>query len=243
MAEDLIYGINPIKEAINAKRDLDKLYVVKSSQAVTNLANKAKAMGTPVIAVDERRMDQIIGEKVVHQGICALVSQVNYCDVTDMLALAKEKGEDPLIVILDGVQDPHNLGAIARSAEIMGAHGIIVPKRGSAPLSGTAMKASAGALNHIGVARVPNLASVLDVLKNNGLWIAAADMGCPDCDKTNLTGPLALCMGSEGDGVSRLLLERCDIKTGIPMQGRTESLNVSAAAAILLYEIARQRRG
>jgi 23S rRNA (guanosine2251-2'-O)-methyltransferase len=242
MVQDYIYGINPVKEALAAGRDFEKLYVTKSSQAVSRLAARVRETGAPVIQVDEHRLDQIIGEKVVHQGICALLSEVPFVEVEDILSAAQEKGEAPLMVVLDGVQDPHNLGAIARSAEALGAHGLILPKRRSAPLSGTAMKASAGALNHLPVARVVNLASALDALKKEGLWIAGADMGCPDAGQTNLTGPLALCLGGEGEGLSPLILEKCDIKVGIPMGGATSSLNVSAAAAILLYEIGQQRR-
>ena len=243
MAQEYIYGINPVKEALAAGREFEKLYVTKSSQAVSRLAARVRQSGAPVIQVDERRLDQIIGEKVVHQGICALLSEIPFVEVEEILAMAREREEAPLLVVLDGVQDPHNLGAIARSAEALGAHGLILPKRRSAPVSATAMKASAGALNHLPVARVGNLASCLDALKREGLWIAGADMGCPDAGKTNLAGPLALCLGGEGEGLSTLLLDKCDIKVGIPMEVATSSLNVSAAAAILLYEIGQQRRG
>ncbi len=199
MAQEYIYGINPVKEALAAGREFEKLYVTKSSQAVSRLAARVRQSGAPVIQVDERRLDQIIGEKVVHQGICALLSEIPFVEVEEILAMAGNGGSAPSggAGRRSGPPQPRGHRPERRGP---GGPWLILPKRRSAPVSATAMKASAGALNHLPVARVGNLASCLDALKRKGLWIAGADMGCPDAGKTNLAGPLALCLGGEGGG-------------------------------------------
>ena len=241
MAEDRIYGINPIREALLAGRDMDKLYVCRRSPAIGQLIGLAKEAGTPVIQVEEPRLEQMIGERVNHQGVFGTITSIEYVQLDQILELAREREEQALVLLLDGVEDPQNLGAIARSAEALGAHGLIVPKRRSAAVGSAAMRASSGALNHIAVARVTNLTQTAEELKKAGLWIVGADMGEQDAYTANLSGPIALCLGGEGKGLSKGLLDHCDIKVGIPLLGRMNSLNVAAAGGILLYEILRQR--
>jgi 23S rRNA (guanosine2251-2'-O)-methyltransferase len=200
----------------------------------------ARERGITLIECDRARLDSLsCGGR--HQGVVAVAAERNYSTVEDILALAKERGEPPFIIILDGVEDPHNLGAIIRSAECAGAHGVIIPKRRAVGLTSTVSKASAGALEHMLVARVTNLASTIDELKEKGLWLYAADMDGADYHSTDLKGSAAIVLGGEGSGVSRLVKEKCDFVVSIPLYGRVNSLNVSCAAAIILTEVARQR--
>lgn len=238
--ENLLVGRNPIREAIKTGRDIEKLYVLKGelSGSAREIVAKARENRIVVQEVDKRRLDAMSKN---HQGMIAIASAYQYHDVQDVLDLAKEKGETPFIVILDGVTDPHNLGAIIRSAECAGAHGVIVPARRSAGLSASAVKASAGAVEHIMVAKVSNLANTVDLLKKNGIWIYAADMQGEDYRNIDYKGGVALIVGSEGEGVSQLLLEKSDKVVSIGLKGHIDSLNVSVATGILLFEIVKNR--
>ena len=238
--ENLLVGRNPIREAIKTGRDIEKLYVLKGelSGSAREIVAKARENRIVVQEVDKRRLDAMSKN---HQGMIAIASAYQYHDVQDILDLAKEKGETPFIVILDGVTDPHNLGAIIRSAECAGAHGVIVPARRSAGLSASAVKASAGAVEHIMVAKVSNLANTVDLLKKNGIWIYAADMQGEDYRSIDYKGGVALIVGSEGEGVSQLLLEKSDKVVSIGLKGHIDSLNVSVATGILLFEIVKNR--
>lgn len=238
--ENLLVGRNPIREAIKTGRDIEKLYVLKGelSGSAREIVAKARENKIVIQEVDKRRLDAMSKN---HQGMIAIASAYQYHDVQDILDIAKEKGEAPFIVILDGVTDPHNLGAIIRSAECAGAHGVIVPARRSAGLSASAVKASAGAVEHIMVAKVSNLANTVDLLKKNGIWIYAADMQGEDYRSIDYKGGVALIVGSEGEGVSQLLLEKSDKVVSIGLKGHIESLNVSVATGILLFEIVKNR--
>ncbi len=238
--ENLLVGRNPIREALKSGRDIEKLLVLKGemSGSASEIIAKAKALKIPVQEVEKKRLDQIAGH---HQGLIAFASAYQYHDLDDILNLAEQRGEAPFIVMLDGVTDPHNLGAIIRSAECAGAHGVIIPQRRSAGLTATAVKASAGAVEHIMVARVTNLKGVVDSLKRKGLWVYAADMDGDNYDTVDFAGPCLLMIGSEGDGIGQLLLESADKKVSISMKGKIESLNASVAAGILLFQIAKGR--
>lgn len=238
--ENLLVGRNPIREALKSGRDIEKLLVLKGeiSGSATEIIAKARALKIPVQEVEKKRLDQIASH---HQGLIAFASAYQYHDVDDILRAAEEKGEQPFIVMLDGVTDPHNLGAIIRSAECAGAHGVIIPQRRSAGLTATAVKASAGAVEHIMVARVTNLKGVVDSLKRKGLWVYAADMAGEDYGSVDFSGPCLLLIGSEGEGISQLLLETADKKVSIAMKGKIDSLNASVAAGILLFQIAKGR--
>ena len=242
---EVIYGVNPVKEAIRAGMEMERVYLSKKQGPAAALAMQLRDAGVPVIDANEQRMQHICaredGREANHQGIAVVPAAASYCGVEDILSYAQERGETPLIVLLDGVTDPNNLGAIIRSTEALGAHGIILPKRRSAGLSAAAFRASAGAAAHCRIARVANLAAQIGELKKQGFWIAGTAAGAPSCWQTRLTGPLAICIGSEGEGLSRIVTEKCDFMVGIPLQGSVESLNAACAASILLYEIVRQR--
>lgn len=238
--ENVIVGRNPIREAIRSGRDLEHLLVAKgeltgSAREIVMMARENKIV---VQTVDRARLDAIA---LNHQGMIAVSSAFRYSEIEDMFRLAQERGEDPFFVILDGVTDPQNLGAIIRSAECAGAHGVIVPERRAVGLTPSAVKASAGAVEYLPVARVGNLTRTLQTLKERGLWIIAAEARGEKYDAMNLTGPIALVIGSEGEGVSRLVLENCDGCAALPMRGRINSLNASVAAGVLMYEVRRQR--
>lgn len=238
--ESMLIGRNPIREALRAGRTVEKLLVAKGdlSGAARDIIRMAKDAGAIVQTVDRTRLDAIYP---AHQGMLAYVAAVEYKTVDEILENAAEKGEDPFIMILDGITDPHNLGAIIRSAECAGAHGVIIPERRSAGLGPTAAKSAAGALDHMPVARVGNLNRTIDELKKKGVWIIGTAMDGEDALKADLTGPVALIIGSEGEGISRLTLEKCDRKLTLPMLGKIESLNASVAAGILMYEVVRAR--
>lgn len=242
--ENLLEGRNAVLEAFRAGRTVERLYVqegLKDGPILSILREQAKHPETILERVSKSRLDQL-STTGAHQGVIARVAAFAYAQVDDILEAARRKGEDPFIVLLDGVEDPHNLGAIIRTANLAGAHGVILPKRRSAGLSAAAVRASAGAVHHTPVARVTNLGTTIDDLKKEGLWFVCADMGGELMYRQNLSGPIGLVVGSEGDGVSRLVKEKCDFIAAIPMQGDIDSLNVSVAAGVLAYEIVRQRR-
>lgn len=241
---DIIAGRNAVSEALRAGRTIDSLYIQRGerSGALSALAAKAKAAGAAIKEADPRKLDHLCGG-ANHQGVVAVAAVKEYATVEDLFQLAQERGEPPFFVLCDELEDPHNLGAIIRTAECAGAHGVIIPKRRSAGLTAVVAKTSAGAVSHLPVARVANLPSLLKQLKKEGLWIfgAAAD-GPVSLYEADLKGPAAIVIGSEGSGMSRLVAETCDVLVRIPMKGKLNSLNASAAAAILLYEAVRQRR-
>ena len=240
----IIAGRNPVAEALRAGRPIDCVYVAQGQRAgqIPGLLAKAKALGVPIKEADPRKLSHLCNG-ANHQGIVAVAAAKEFSTVEDMLALAQRRGEPPLLLICDGLEDPHNLGAVLRSAECAGAHGVIIPKRRSVGLTYAVDKASAGALEHMPVARVQNLAGLIDGLKEKGIWVFAADMdGTPWC-QADLTGPAALVIGSEGRGVSRLVKEKCDFVLSLPVRGQVNSLNASVAAGILCYEAVRQRLG
>ena len=238
--ENLLVGRNPIREALKAGRPVEKLLVAAGelSGAAREIVGMAREAGAVVQQVDRARLDEIYP---AHQGMLAYVAAVPYVSVEDMLRAAREKGEDPFLILLDGITDPHNLGAIIRTAECAGAHGVVIPQRRAAGLGPAAAKAAAGALSHLPIARVTNLNRTIDELKQAGVWVIGTAMDGEDALSADLTGPVALVIGSEGEGVARLTLEKCDRTVSLPMKGRIVSLNASVAAGILMYEIVRAR--
>ncbi len=240
---DIIIGRNAVMEALRSDREIEKLIVGKGAEgSIKKIIGMAKDKKIPINYAEKSALDRMADGRP-HQGVAAHVSAYTYCDVEDILARAKERGEDPFIIILDGLEDPHNLGAIMRTAECCGAHGIIIPKRRSVGLTETVAKASAGAIEYMLCAKVSNIGQAIDKLKDRGVWIAACDMGDQMYTDQNLTGSLGIVIGSEGFGISRLVREKCDFITSIPMKGKITSLNASNAAAILMYEVLRQRDG
>lgn len=243
LSEGLIEGRNALSEALKSGRAIDKLYVAEGStdRSLARLAALAKEAGAVVVPTDRRKLDQM-SPTGAHQGVIAAVAAHEYASVDDILALAAERGEAPLIVICDELSDPHNLGAILRTAECAGAHGVIIPKRRSVGLTAVVAKTSAGAVEYLPVARVGNIVNAIRALKEKGVWIygTAADAGS-ELYRTELTGPAAIVIGNEGEGMSRLVRESCDVLVSIPMKGKISSLNASAAAAVMLYEALRQR--
>ena len=242
-ADGLIEGRNAVTEALRAGTPIDKIFIARgeTDKTLGHIASTARAAGVVVVEADRRKLDYMSATKA-HQGVIALAAVREYASVEDILSAARERGEAPLLVVCDEISDPHNLGAIIRTAECAGAHGVIIPKRRSAGLTAVVDKASAGALEHMAIARVPNLAAAIETLKKNGLWIyGTAAEGTNELWKTDLTGPACIVIGSEGDGISRLVREKCDFLVSIPLRGQISSLNASAAAAVLLYEALRQR--
>ena len=242
-SDGIIEGRNAVLEALRTNTPIDKIYLSKgeTDAALGHIASTARSKGIVVVETDRRKLD----ERSVthsHQGVIAVTAVREYVSVDDILNAAREKGENPLIVVCDELSDPHNLGAVIRTAECAGAHGVIIPKRRSAGLTAIVAKTSAGAVSHVPVARVPNIPTLLKDLKKEGIWVfgTAAD-GNTSLYKADLKGPAAIVIGSEGDGMGRLVTENCDFKVSIPMKGKLNSLNASAAAAILLYEAVRQR--
>jgi len=241
--ESKIEGKNAVMEALKAGRTIDKVYIVRgeADKSLKFIASKARAAGAVVSEVDRRKLD-FMSETHAHQGVIAIAAVREYCTVEEILNIAAERGEKPLIVICDEISDPHNLGAIIRTAESAGAHGVIIPKHRSAGITAIVEKTSAGAVEHMAVARVANINAAMDKLKEMGVWIfgtaADADTGLWQAD---LKDAAAIVIGSEGEGMSRLVAENCDFKVSIPMYGKVSSLNASAAAAVMLYEAVRQR--
>ena len=241
--EDIIEGRNSVTEALRAGRSIDKIYIAKGDvdKTLGHIASTARAAGVVVVETDRRKLDQM-SRTHAHQGVIALAAVREYCSVQDILDIAAQRNEPPFVIICDEITDVHNLGAIIRTAECAGAHGVIIPKRRSVGLTAVVGKTSAGAAEHMAVARVPNLVAAMKELKDKGLWIyGTAAEGSSSLWKTDLTGPIAIVIGSEGDGMGRLVSEACDFMVSIPMHGKVSSLNASAAASILIYDILRQR--
>jgi 23S rRNA (guanosine2251-2'-O)-methyltransferase len=239
----IIYGRNPVMEALKSGRSIEKLLIQRSGKGfVKTIEAAATEMGVPIRYAEKSALDRETGV-ASHQGVAAFVSPYEYCDADDMLSSAQNRGESPFLLILDGVMDPRNFGAMLRTADGAGVHGVIIPKRRSSGLTDAAIKTAAGAAEYVPVARVANLADTVEKLKKANIWIAAGDVGGQNFWEVNLDGPVALIMGGEGKGVSRLLREKSDYIVSIPMEGQISSLNVSCAAAVLMYEINRQRKG
>ena len=237
-----IEGRNAVLEAFRSGKPVDKLFVLDGCQdgPVRTIVREAKKHDTILNFVSKERLDQL-SETGKHQGVIAHAAAYEYSEIEDMFALAEKRGEDPFFILLDNIEDPLNLGAIIRTANLAGAHGVIIPKRRAVGLTATVAKTSAGALNYTPVAKVTNLAKTMEELKERGLWFVCADMGGESMYRMNLTGPIGLVIGNEGEGVSRLVKEKCDFVASIPMKGDIDSLNASVAAGVLAYEIVRQR--
>ena len=243
LPEDVLVGRNAVLEALRSGRGINKLLVAKGDRegSVAEILALAKERGIPVQMVERSKISSMVGD-MRHQGVLAHVAPVAYAELEDILKLAAERGEQPLLLLLDELEDPHNLGALMRTADAMGVHGILMPKRRSVPLNATVAKTSAGAVEYVPVARIGNIAQTLKALKEKGFWVAGADMeGKETCYEANLTGPLVLVVGSEGKGMSRLTKESCDFLVRIPMAGKINSLNASVAGSILMYEAMKQR--
>lgn len=240
--EDIIAGRNPVTEALKSGRNIEKLLISRGelSGAIKVIAAMAKEQGIPIKETDSRKLDFMCGN-ANHQGVVAVAAVKEYVSVDEILRIAENKGENPFIIILDNIEDPHNLGAIIRTAECAGAHGIIIPKRRAAGLTYSVGKASAGAYEYMPVARVTNIPTVIDDLKTKGLWIYGADMNGATYCSGDLKGAAALVIGSEGKGLQRLVKEKCDVILSLPMLGKINSLNASVAAGVLMYEFTRQR--
>ena len=240
---DIIEGRNAVIEALRAGRTIDKIFIARGEvdKTLGHIASKAREKGIVVVEADRRKLD-FMSQTKAHQGVIALAAVREYCTVDDIFSVAEERGEAPFIIICDEISDPHNLGAIIRSAECAGAHGVIIPKRRSAGLTAIVDKSSAGAVEHMAIARVPNIPAAIKELKDRGVWIygTAAD-GQSQLWETDLSGSIGLVIGSEGDGMGRLVRESCDFVISLPMRGRLNSLNASTAAAVTMYEILRQR--
>ena len=237
-----IEGRNAVLEAFRSGKCVDKLFILDGCQdgPVRTIAREARKTDTIINYVSKERLDQL-SETRAHQGVIAQVAAYEYSTVEEILARAEEKGEPPFLIILDNVEDPHNLGAIIRTANLAGAHGVIIPKRRAVGLTSTVAKTSAGAINYTPVAKVTNIVRTIEELKEKGIWFVCADMGGETMYDLDLTGPMGLVIGNEGEGVSRLVREACDFTASIPMKGDIDSLNASVAAGVLAYEIVRQR--
>jgi len=242
--EFIIEGRNAVIEAFRSGKTIDKLYVLDGCQdgPVMTVKREAKKQGCMVKYVTRERLDQM-SDTGKHQGVIAVAAAYGYAEVEDILGAARVKGEEPFLFLLDNIEDPHNLGAIIRTANLAGAHGVIIPKNRAVGLTATVAKTSAGALNYTPVAKVTNLAKTIEELKREGIWFVCADMGGTTMYQLDLKGPIGLVIGSEGEGVGRLVREKCDMVASIPMKGDIDSLNASVAAGILAYEIVRQRIG
>ena len=239
---EMIEGRNAVLEAFRSGKCVDKLFILDGCQdgPVRTIAREARKHDTIVKFVPKERLDSM-SETGAHQGVIAQVAAYDYSTVEDILKKAEDKGEPPFIILLDNIEDPHNLGAIIRTANLAGAHGVIIPKNRAAGLTATVARTSAGALNYTPVAKVTNLAKTIEELKKEGLWFVCADMGGTTMYDLNLKGPIGLVIGNEGEGVGRLVKEKCDMVASIPMKGDIDSLNASVAAGVLAYEIVRQR--
>ncbi|MBQ1192547.1 MAG: 23S rRNA (guanosine(2251)-2'-O)-methyltransferase RlmB [Lachnospiraceae bacterium] len=240
--EFILEGRNAVLEAIRAGKTIDKLFILDGCHdgPVNTIVREAKKNDTIVSYVPKERLDKM-SKTGHHQGVVAYAAAYNYAEVEDILENAREKGEAPFVFILDNIEDPHNLGAIIRTANLAGAHGVIIPKRRAVGLTATVARTSAGALNYTPVAKVTNIAATIEELKKEGMWFVCADMGGETMYNLNLTGSIGLVIGNEGEGVSRLVKEKCDFIASIPMKGNIDSLNASVAAGVLAYEIVRQR--
>lgn len=239
---DVIFGRNPVSEAIRSGRAIDSILVAKGAKtgAIVGILAKARDKKIRVKEVDPKKLDYMCSGGT-HQGIAAVAAVCEYKELEDIFELADSKGEDPFVLILDEIEDPHNLGAIIRTAECAGAHGVIIPNRRSAGLSFTVGKTAAGAVEYVPVVRVPNIPAVIESLKEKGLWVFGADMNGEDYRKCDFKGPVALVIGNEGKGIGRLVREKCDVIVSLPMKGKINSLNASVAAGILMYKVADSR--
>ena len=240
--ENVVSGRNAVRELLAGGRDIEKIYIQSGERegSVNQLIGIAAERKLPIIEMDRAKLDRISGG-ARHQGIVAIAAERNYSSIDEILDYAAERGEPPFIVICDGLEDPHNLGAIIRSAECAGVHGVISPKRRAVGLTTVVAKASAGAIEHVRIAKVTNIAQTIDELKDRGLWLYAADMGGESYYSTDLRSSAAIVLGSEGFGISRLVKEKCDFTVSIPMYGNVNSMNVSCAAAVIFAEVAKQR--
>ena len=241
--EGLVIGRNAVRELLKSGRSVDKIFVQRGERegSITVLIAEAVSRHIPIVEVEKSKLDTMTAF-ATHQGIVAMAAEKEYCTVDDILAIAEERGERPFIVIADGITDPHNLGALIRCAEGVGAHGLIIPKRRAVGLTPVVTRSSCGAIEHLAIAKVTNLASTVDTLRQKGIWVFAAEAGGDAYYDTDFKCPCAIILGSEGDGVSRLLKEKSDYITSIPMYGHVNSFNVSTAAAVILAEVARQHR-
>lgn len=240
--EFTIEGRNAVMEAFRAGKEIDKIYILDGCQdgPVMSIKREAKKHDTMMKYVTKERLDQL-SETGKHQGVIAIAAAYHYAEIEDMLSLAEQKGEAPFLILLDNIEDPHNLGAIIRTANLAGAHGVIIPKNRAVGLTATVARTSAGALNYTPVAKVTNMVRTIEELKKKGLWFVCADMGGTTMYQLDLKGPIGLVIGNEGEGVGRLVKETCDMVASIPMKGDIDSLNASVAAGVLAYEIVRQR--
>lgn len=238
----IIEGRNAVLEAFRSGKTIDKIFILDGCQdgPVRTIVREAKKHDTILNFVAKERLSQL-SETGKHQGVIAYSAAYDYSDIEDMFRLAEERGEAPFLILLDNIEDPHNLGAIIRTANLAGAHGVIIPKRRAVGLTATVAKTSAGALNYTPVAKVTNIAKTIEELKERGVWFVCADMGGESMYRLNLTGPIGMVIGNEGEGVGRLVKEKCDFIASIPMKGEIDSLNASVAAGVLAYEIVRQR--
>lgn len=239
---NIIVGRNPVTEALKSGRDIDKLMISTEDGSMKKILALAKERRIPIMKVEKSALDRLAPGQA-HQGVCAYVSAYAYAELEDIFRIAEERGEDPFIIVLDNLEDPHNLGAIMRTAECAGAHGIIIPKRRACGLTEVVAKASAGAIEYMPCVKVTNIAQTIEELKERGIWVAACDMGGQEYYKADLKGKLAVVIGSEGFGISRLVREKCDFAVSMPMVGRITSLNASNAAAVIIYEVRKQRDG
>ncbi|MBE6706991.1 MAG: 23S rRNA (guanosine(2251)-2'-O)-methyltransferase RlmB [Ruminococcaceae bacterium] len=239
----LVIGRNAVRELLKSDREIDKILVQRGERegSIVVLVAMAVEKGIPVVETDKAKLDAMSGF-ATHQGIIAMASEKEYCSVEDILEIAKSRGEDPVIVIADGITDPYNLGALIRCAEGTGAHGIIIPKRRSTGLTPLVSRSSAGAIEHMAIAKVSNITNTILSLKEKGVWVFAAEAGGTPYYETNFKGPCALVFGSEGNGVSKIVTENCDVLISIPMYGKVNSFNVSTAASVILCEVAKQHR-
>jgi len=237
---NVIVGRNPVTEALRAGREIDKLLVTSREGSMKVILSLAKEQGIPVMYVEKAAIDRVSNGQT-HQGVAAYVSPYSYSTMDDIYKKAEKSGEDPFIIILDGLEDPHNLGAIMRTAECVGAHGIIIPKRHSCGLTETVAKSSAGAIEYMPVVKVTNIPQTIDELKEKGIWVAACDMGGQNYFDQDMKGKVAVVIGSEGFGISKLVKDKCDFVVSMPMSGKITSLNASNAAAVIMYEVRRQR--
>ncbi len=240
--ENVISGRNAVKELLESGRDVEKIFISSGERegSINLILGIASERGIPIFERDRARLDEMSGG-AKHQGVIAIAAEANYSSVDEILEYANERGEAPFIVLCDGIEDPHNLGAIIRTAECSGVHGVIIPKRRAVGLTSTVAKSSAGALSHMRIAKVTNLAATLDELKERGLWAYAADMDGTDYRATDMRGGAVIVLGSEGFGISRLVKEKCDFVVSVKMYGQVNSMNVSCAAAVILTEVAHQR--
>lgn len=244
-SEEIVAGKHPVLEALRSGREINKIWVAEGAQKhlTAPIVAEAKQHGVIVQFADKRKLDSLAGE-VAHQGVIAQVAPYRYYEVDELLEAAKEKGETPFLLLLDEIEDPHNLGSILRTAECTGVHGVIIPKRRSASLTATVSKTSAGAAEYVRVARVTNLAQTIESLKEQGVWVAGTDVSAEqDVYRTKFDMPIAIVIGNEGKGMGRLIREKCDFLVKLPMAGKLNSLNASVAAGVLMYEVLRQRRG